>query len=84
MDFGRNNFMNNNGNLSSKFCDIFEENVPKWYLPEETTAEISLKFMPFEFPPFTTHFNLNGTNLHVTCGPIFLIIREIVKKLKAK
>ena len=77
-------FVFENREFPRRLCDIFEENVSKSYIPEGINPEKNFKFMPYHFPPFTTHFNQNGSTQHVTCGGLFRLIAEVAIKLKAK
>jgi hypothetical protein len=68
----------------SILCDIFEDQVPKSYLPSGVEAERNINFWPPYYPPYTIYRHEPETNRHVTCGPIFLMIKELAIKLKAK
>ena len=84
MDLSKATFEFGNETFSTQLCDIFEENLPKSYLPQEINPVKNIRFMPFDFPPFTTHFNPNGSTQHVTCGSLFRTIVEVAIKFKAK
>ena len=84
MDWRRYKFPFANRTYLSTLCDVFEENVPKSYLPAGVEAIRNLTFVVGLYPPYSLYAHESGTKLHLTGGPIFLIIKEISKKLLAK
>jgi len=84
MDSRRYKFNFANETFLSNLCDVFEENVPKSYLGDGVEATSNLRVMTINYPPLSIHYNEEGTNKHVTCGPLFLLLKEIAKKAFAK
>ena len=84
MDIRRYKFDFGNQTFLSSLCDIFEDDVPKSYLPSGVEVETNLNFMPAHYPPATIYFHDNETNRHVTCGPLFLLIKEVAIKMRAR
>ena len=84
MDWRHYKFPFANNTYLSTLCDVFEENVPKSYLPSGVEAITNIKFSPIFYPPWTLYANEPGTKRHLTGGPLFLIIKEVSKKLQAK
>jgi hypothetical protein len=68
----------------STLCDIFEHQEPKSYLPSDVKAERNINFLPCPYPPYTFYHHEPETNRHLTCGPLFLAIKEMAIKMKAK
>ena len=84
MDWRRYKFPFANGTYLSTLCDVFEEHVLKSYLPAGVEAIRNLTFMAGPCPPYSLYARQPGTKLHLTGGPLFLIIKEVSKKLQAK
>ena len=84
MDSRRYKFEFANRTFLSLLCDIFEEEVPKSYLPSGIEAETNIKFMPISYPPYNIYYEESGTNRHITCGALFLMIKEVALQMKAK
>jgi hypothetical protein len=84
MDSSEYKFEFANRTFLSFLCDIFEDQVPKSYLPSGVEAERNINFMACHYPPYTIYHHEPETNRHLTCGPIFLGIKEMAIRMKAK
>ena len=84
MDTRRYSFEFANRTFLSTLCDIFDDKVPKSYLPPGVEAETNINFMPFHLPPSTIYLYDHQTNRHVTCGLFYQILKETAIKMKAK